>query len=63
MEAAEHDSAMHKQWLSEEIDELRRRMSDMFMRELSLTADRVMEISRQLDVKINEYMKQSARTS
>lgn len=62
MEAAEYDTTMNKQWLSAEIDELRQRMSDMFMHELSLTADRVMEISRQLDVKINEYMKHTARS-
>ncbi|MFD0671576.1 Spo0E family sporulation regulatory protein-aspartic acid phosphatase [Cohnella sp. GCM10027633] len=47
--------------LSEEIDRLRQRMADTFMRELSLTADPVMEISRELDDKINEYMKHVAR--
>ncbi|MFC5528599.1 aspartyl-phosphate phosphatase Spo0E family protein [Cohnella yongneupensis] len=48
--------------LSAEIDALRKRMTDMFMQELSLTADPVVEISRQLDDKINEYMKHVARS-
>lgn len=47
--------------LSEEIDQLRQRMADTFKREMSLTADPVMEISRELDDKINEYMRHVAR--
>lgn len=45
--------------LVEEIDRLRKAMTETFLQEHSLTADRVMELSRQLDLKINEYMKQS----
>ncbi len=43
--------------LAEEIDRLRKTMTDTFMQEHSFIADSVMEISRQLDLKINEYMK------
>ncbi|CAI6046145.1 aspartyl-phosphate phosphatase Spo0E family protein [Cohnella sp. JJ-181] len=43
--------------LQEEIDLLRRRMTETFLREDSFTAEPVMEISRMLDVKINEYMR------
>ncbi|MDI4644639.1 aspartyl-phosphate phosphatase Spo0E family protein [Cohnella hashimotonis] len=45
--------------LIEEIDLLRRRMTETFLREDSFTAEPVMEISRMLDVKINEYMRLS----
>ncbi|WP_254639271.1 aspartyl-phosphate phosphatase Spo0E family protein [Cohnella sp. GbtcB17] len=45
--------------LIEEIDQLRRRMTETFLREDSFTAEPVMEISRMLDVKINEYMRLS----
>ncbi|MDG0790404.1 aspartyl-phosphate phosphatase Spo0E family protein [Cohnella ginsengisoli] len=45
--------------LIEEIDLLRRRMAETFLREDSFTAEPVMEISRMLDVKINEYMRLS----
>lgn len=44
--------------LVEEIDRLRKAMTETFLREHSLVADSVMELSRQLDLKINEYMKQ-----
>jgi hypothetical protein len=44
--------------LAEEIDRLRRAMTETFLQEHSLTADAVMELSKQLDLKINEYMKQ-----
>ncbi|MFC5701189.1 aspartyl-phosphate phosphatase Spo0E family protein [Cohnella faecalis] len=47
--------------LSEEIDRLRSIMTDMFLKEASLTADSVIHISRQLDIKINEYMAHSVR--
>jgi len=43
--------------LSDEIDRLRKTMTDAFLQERSLIADSVMELSRQLDRKINEYMK------
>lgn len=43
--------------LAEEIDRLRKVMTDTFLQERSLVADSVMELSRQLDRKINEYMK------
>jgi hypothetical protein len=45
--------------LADEIDLLRQIMAETFVRECSLTADTVIRISRQLDVKINEYMTQS----
>lgn len=47
--------------LKAEIDRLRKRMTDAFLQELSFTADPVIELSRQLDDKINEYMRQTAR--
>ncbi|MFC4599626.1 aspartyl-phosphate phosphatase Spo0E family protein [Cohnella hongkongensis] len=43
--------------MAEEIDRLRQVMTDTFLQERSLVADSVMELSRQLDRKINEYMK------
>ncbi|MFC4304979.1 Spo0E family sporulation regulatory protein-aspartic acid phosphatase [Cohnella boryungensis] len=43
--------------LAEEIDRLRGAMTETFLREHSLIADSVVELSRQLDRKINEYMK------
>ncbi|QTH46487.1 aspartyl-phosphate phosphatase Spo0E family protein [Cohnella sp. LGH] len=43
--------------LAEEIDLLRKVMTDTFLQERSFVADSVMELSRQLDRKINEYMK------
>jgi hypothetical protein len=45
--------------LVEEIDRLRMAMTETFLKEHSLVADSVVELSRQLDLKINEYMKQS----
>ncbi|MDG0808743.1 aspartyl-phosphate phosphatase Spo0E family protein [Cohnella rhizosphaerae] len=48
--------------LIEEIDLLRRRMTETFLKEDSFTAEPVMEISRMLDVKINEYMRLSYHT-
>ncbi|WP_276354700.1 aspartyl-phosphate phosphatase Spo0E family protein [Cohnella caldifontis] len=44
--------------LTDDIDDLRQRMAETFLREASFTADPVILISRQLDVKINEYMMQ-----
>ncbi|MCC3374873.1 aspartyl-phosphate phosphatase Spo0E family protein [Cohnella sp. REN36] len=44
--------------LEEEINTLRRRMTETFIREASFTSEPVMEISRLLDLKINEYMRQ-----
>jgi hypothetical protein len=44
--------------LVEEIDRLRKAMTETFLQEHSFVADSVMELSRQLDLKINEYMKQ-----
>jgi hypothetical protein len=44
--------------LVEEIDRLRKAMTETFLQEHSLVADSVVELSRQLDLKINEYMKQ-----
>jgi hypothetical protein len=44
--------------LTDDIDDLRRRMAETFLKEASFTADPVILISRQLDVKINEYMLQ-----
>jgi hypothetical protein len=44
--------------LVEEIDRLRKEMTETFLLEHSLVADSVMELSRKLDLKINEYMKQ-----
>ncbi|BBI32193.1 aspartyl-phosphate phosphatase Spo0E family protein [Cohnella abietis] len=43
--------------LVEEIDRLRKAMTETFLHEHSLIADSVVELSRQLDLKINEYMK------
>lgn len=43
--------------LVEEIDRLRKAMTETFLQEHSLVADSVVELSRQLDLKINEYMK------
>lgn len=43
--------------LEDEIASLRRRMEEAFVQCDSLTSEPVMEISRMLDVKINEYMK------
>jgi hypothetical protein len=44
--------------LVDEIDRLRKAMTETFLQEHSLVADSVVELSRQLDLKINEYMKQ-----
>ncbi|WP_158602267.1 aspartyl-phosphate phosphatase Spo0E family protein [Cohnella endophytica] len=44
--------------LTEEIDRLRKEMTETFLQEHSFIADSVMELSRRLDQKINEYMKQ-----
>jgi len=42
--------------LADDIDDLRRKMAETFLKETSLIADPVILISRQLDLKINEYM-------
>ncbi len=44
--------------LANDIDDLRRKMAETFLKEASFTADPVILISRQLDLKINEFMKQ-----
>lgn len=44
------------QTLEDEIDDLRKEMEQTFMQEASFQADNVIDISRRLDVKINEYM-------
>lgn len=51
--------SMNDKSLQEEIDMLRRRMTETFLQEDSFTAEPVMELSRMLDLKINEYMKMS----
>lgn len=43
--------------LEDEIYSLRKKMELTFVQEKSLSSDPVMEISRLLDLKINEYMK------
>jgi hypothetical protein len=43
--------------LEDEIHILRNRMEKMFLQEKSFTSDIVIEISRSLDLKINEFMK------
>lgn len=45
-----------EQFLEDEIYFLRRRMEQMFNQEQSLTSDSVIELSKLLDHKINEYM-------
>lgn len=52
-----HRKVVFDPQLAEEIDRLRKEMTDIFLREHSFTADPVIELSRQLDLKINEYMK------
>jgi len=43
--------------LAAEIDRLRKAMAETFGREASFTSEPVMQISRELDKKINEYMR------
>jgi|GEM_PF-2847647 len=43
--------------LADDIDDLRHKMAEAFLKETSFIAEPVILISRQLDVKINEYMK------
>ncbi|THF76081.1 aspartyl-phosphate phosphatase Spo0E family protein [Cohnella fermenti] len=43
--------------LADEIDDLRRRMTEAFLKEESFLSESVIEISRLLDTKIIEYMK------
>lgn len=45
-----------------EIDKLRKEMVDSFIEQDSLTSGAVMELSRRLDLKINQYMKQALIT-
>jgi hypothetical protein len=45
--------------MAEEIDRLRRKMNERVQEEKSLTADPVIELSRELDVIIYEYLKQA----
>ncbi|WP_080836648.1 aspartyl-phosphate phosphatase Spo0E family protein [Cohnella massiliensis] len=61
METAEYvyDSYANSGNLADEIDILRRSMTEVFLREMSFTSEPVIEISRLLDMKINEYMKQA----
>jgi hypothetical protein len=53
-----HGRSTGRTKLADDIDDLRRKMAETFLKEASFTADPVILISRQLDVKINEYMKQ-----
>ncbi|MBB6633717.1 aspartyl-phosphate phosphatase Spo0E family protein [Cohnella thailandensis] len=43
--------------LADEIDDLRRQMTEAFLKEESFLSESVIEISRLLDTKIIEYMK------
>ncbi|PZD95100.1 aspartyl-phosphate phosphatase Spo0E family protein [Paenibacillus sambharensis] len=43
--------------LEDEIYVLRRKMEMTYLEEASFSADRVIELSRKLDIKINEYMR------
>ncbi|WP_409344771.1 aspartyl-phosphate phosphatase Spo0E family protein [Paenibacillus sp. MBLB4367] len=45
----------HEALLEEELDYLRRQLEKMIRQENSLTSDAVVEMSRMLDRKINEY--------
>jgi len=47
--------------LEDEIHILRNRMEKMFLQEKSFTSDIVIEISRLLDLKINEFMKKRSK--
>jgi len=47
--------------LEDEIRRLRRRMEQAYLAEDSLHSDRVIEASRKLDKKINEYMRYKRR--
>lgn len=58
MNTAQRNSGLcESRSLAKDIDDLRMKMAETVLREASLTADPVIWISRQLDVKINEFMK------
>jgi hypothetical protein len=48
--------------LEEEILQLRKTMENLALQEQSLTSDLVVQISRLLDEKINEYMRKSKKS-
>ncbi|HEX7056539.1 MAG TPA: aspartyl-phosphate phosphatase Spo0E family protein [Bacilli bacterium] len=48
--------------LDEEIGYLRKRMERLIVVEQSFTAERVIQISRQLDEKINEYIRRAKKS-
>ncbi|RXZ80096.1 aspartyl-phosphate phosphatase Spo0E family protein [Paenibacillaceae bacterium] len=48
--------------LEDEIDHLRRAMEQTYNKEASFNSEVVIEMSRKLDVKINEYMRQKRET-
>jgi tryptophan synthase beta subunit len=48
--------------LEDEIDRLRALMVELFIKEQSMTADVVIEISRRLDEKINAFMERAKRS-
>jgi len=49
--------------LKDEICRLRRRMELVYLEEHSLRSERVIEASRKLDKKINEYMRHKRRST
>jgi len=53
---SKHDRLPGGSKLADDIDDLRSKMAEAFLKEASFTADPVIMISRQLDAKINEYM-------
>jgi hypothetical protein len=58
MNTAAQDSGLASRTLAEDIDDLRMKMAETVGREVSFTADPVILISKQLDVKIYEFMMQ-----
>ncbi|MNN96654.1 hypothetical protein D3C81_2156820 [compost metagenome] len=60
--SSDTDAAARKLSLEHEILILRSRMEQLFMQEKSFTSQHVIEISCLLDLKINEYMKESYRS-
>ncbi|XEC97709.1 Spo0E family sporulation regulatory protein-aspartic acid phosphatase [Paenibacillus tarimensis] len=47
--------------LEDEIYHLRKLMEQTYLQEAAFTSEIVIEISRRLDIKINEYMKQKSK--
>ena len=56
------DSACAAVALEDEIRSLRQELEDAFLESESLTSESVVEISRKLDERINQYMKFGKRT-